>query len=194
MNQTITPRKAASLGVLLVAVWLIMLGIWKAVSLIFVTFRELPGSDMGITHTYVTIFMIILWKMLPLILGLALFRQHRALVHWFYGYAELEEERDSWHDTTVLATLLVGLLGLFLTARALGEFCNENQISMWILSIDNKEIADIWASPFWCLPILYPLILGIAFVVGANRIGKSIGRAIDKSLESPTESEEDNSL
>jgi hypothetical protein len=133
--------------------------------------------------------------MLPLVIGLILFRQHRSLVHWFYGYVALEEERDSWHDTTVLATLLVGLLGLFLTARALNEFCDEFQMLLWILSIDNKNmIATFWDTseyPFWYLPILYPLVLGVAFVVGARRIGNIIGCAIDKSLESSAEKEED---
>jgi hypothetical protein len=195
MNQTITPQKAASLGILLVALWLILLGIWNALELIVFTFREPPVSHVDVL-TEVATFLIVLWKMLPLVIGLVLFRQHRALTHWFYGHAVLEE-RDSWHDTTVLATLLIGLLGLFLTARALNEFCDEFQILLWILSIDNKMmIATFWNTseyPFWYLPILYPLVLGVAFVVGARQIGNLIGRAIDKSLDSPAEKEEDDS-
>jgi len=200
MSQTLTPQKATSLGVLLVALWLIMMGIWHSFDLVFFTFRELPGTIM---LTGVTIFLTVLWKTLPLIIGLILFRQHRSLVRWFYGYAVLEEERNSWHDTTLLATLIAGLLGLFLTARALEALCGEYQIILWILEIDNPNLSALYGSAIeystWsCLWILYPLILGLAFVAGANRIGTLIGRAIDKSLaspsEEPTEKEEDDSL
>ena len=196
MNQTITPVKAASFGVLFVALWLIVLGIWNALELFPFTFRNLPRSAGDVTLTEATVALIILWKTLPLVVGLILFRQHRFIVRWFYGYTVPENnEPDCWHNTNLLAILLVGLLGLFLTARALDAFCAENQILLWILSIDNKMlIAAYWDTseyPFWYLSIVYPFILGFVFVVGAGRIGRLIGRTIDKSLESSAEKEED---
>jgi hypothetical protein len=200
MNQTITPKNTTLFGILLVALWLIVMGIWHIFELVFFVFWTLPPIQVDVTFTvsWVGIFCIILWKTLPLIIGLVLFRQHLSLVRWFYDYVALEEERDSWDDTALLATFLAGLLGLFLFARALDAFCRENQILLWIIAVENKTVGISWNIHEY-LPILYPLILGFVFIVGAGRIGAIIGRAIDKSLampakESPTEKMEDDSL
>jgi hypothetical protein len=201
MNQTITPKKATSFGILFVALWLIVMGIWHIFELIFSVFWTLPPIQVVVAFpvSWVgALFLIVLWKTLPLVIGLVLFRQHRSLVRWFYGYGALEDERDSWDDTALLATFLAGLLGLFLFARALSVFCSENQIWVWILAVENKTIDVSWNIHEY-LPILYPLILGFVFIAGAGRIGAVIGRAIDKSLanpieENPTEKKEDDSL
>ncbi|MCL2743150.1 MAG: hypothetical protein FWE67_04795 [Planctomycetaceae bacterium] len=195
MNQTITPVKTASLGVLLIALWLIVQGVFNALGLIFLIW-DLPNSFEGVTLTVTTVCLLVLWKTLPLTIGIVLFQQHRSIVRWFYDCVLPEnEEPDGWHNSASPAILLVGLLGLFLISGALNAFCNEHLVMMRILEIDNKmpipphRYSD--ANPSWYTPIVYPLFLGLVFVIGAGRIGICIGKAIDKSLESPAEKEED---
>ena len=196
MNQSLTPQKAASLGVLIIALWLILLGIYNTPSLVW-ELLSLPklGRDMDITVSYATIILIILWQMLPLVIGLVLFRQHRFLVHWFYGDAGLDDERNSWHDTGLVATLVIGLLGLFLLSLALERLGSETLIRTLILEIDNPKISEMWSSMGGKLSaftsILYPLFFAFVFIVGAGWIGKFIGQRIDKSLEKPLQEEDD---
>jgi len=193
MNQPLTPQKAASLGVLLIALWLILLGIYNTPSLVW-EFLYLPQLDM--TMTNVTFFLIVLWQMLPLIIGIILFRQHRLLVLWFYGYSALEEKQNSWHDTGLVATLATGLLGLFLLSLAAERLGAETLMRVLILEIDNPKMRVMlgWSSGERLsafTAILYPLVFGTVFVGGAGQIGKFIGRKIDQSLEKPLQEEDD---
>jgi len=71
---------------------------------------------------------------------------------------------------------------------------------LWILSIDNPRFVEMggalvaqWDSSAnrwgFYANMLYPLLIGLAFIAGASQIGKIIGRAIDKSLECPEDNE-----
>ena len=196
MNQSLTPRKAASLGVLIIALWLILLGIYNMPSLVWeLLFLTKLGRDMDLTVSYVTIILIILWQMLPLIIGLILFRQHQFLVHWFYGDARLDEERNDWHDIGLVATLVLGLLGLFLLSLALERLGSETLIRTLILEVDNPKISVMWSSTGEKLSaftsIFYPLLFAFVFIGGAGCIGKFIGKRIDKSLEKQLQEEDD---
>ena len=196
MNQSLTPRKAASLGVLIIALWLILLGIYNTPSLVWeLLFLLRLSMDMGITVSYVTIFLTILWQMLPLIIGLILFRQHRFIVHWFYGDAGLDDEQNDWHDTGLVATLVIGLLGLFLLSLALERLGSETLIRALILEINNRQMHEQWSSTWGELSaftsILYPLFFAFVFITGAGCIGKFIGNRINKSLEKPLQEEDD---
>ena len=195
MNSPITPLRAASLGVLLIALWLILLGIWHTLE-IYVPISA--ASTMDVTVTFVTIALIILWKTLPLVVGVFLFWQHQFFVNLFCGTtAEKNDERDSWNNTPLLAMLTIGLLGLFFFATGIGRFGSSHVIFIYILSIDNPlsaqwltATANDHSTLFLPAPVSYPLILGFIFVIGACGLGNLFGKQIDKSLESPTETEE----
>ena len=196
MDRPITPLRAASFGILLLALWLIVWGIWKTIELPFV-FGAIP--KMGLSVTYVTIVLIILWKMLPLGIGIFLFRQHWTVIHWFCGTAvSKDSEQDSWSNTSLPAILLTGLFGLFLAARGLQRFCDEWTILMQILAIDNPAMWQhgnwsLWFASTYPSPILWtccPILFGLVFIIGARRIGNLVGRQIDKSLEHPSDEEE----
>jgi len=127
MNRTITPLKAASLGILLVGLWLIVLGVWQMLGLYY-TFQDLRGTagSLGreVVITNVAIVFTIVWKILPLGVGVALFRLQRAIIRLFFGHAVTEEdERNHWNDTRFLSTLVLGLLGLFLLASSMVAAC-----------------------------------------------------------------------
>ncbi|MDR0328277.1 MAG: hypothetical protein LBI05_08290 [Planctomycetaceae bacterium] len=190
MDCPITPAKAATFGVLLIALWLIFLGIWNTCSLFFL-FSTLPS--MGLTVTYATIILLILWQALPLIIGIALFRQSRHLVRLFSN----SEERDSWNDASLLAALCVGLIGLFLASRGVQDLCGAENIKFLILEIDNPKVRYMTqAETFWgrlllFLPIIYPIAAGLVFICGASRFGDLIGHQIDKSLENPADDNEE---
>jgi len=194
MNQPLTPQKATSLGVLVIALWMIVLGIYNVPDLVG-EFRLL--SQLDVTVTYVPIVLIVLWKMLPLVIGIILFRNQRFLVHQFYSFSMPDdEERNSWHDTGLVATFVIGLLGLFLLSLAVERFCAERLILMLILEIDNPKMSVMLGrssgerlSAF--AAILYPFVFGTVFVGGAGQIGKFIGRKIDQSLEKPLQEEDD---
>jgi len=193
MNPAITPLKATSFGVLLIALWLIVLGIWHTFGL-FYTFPSLPQYDM--TVTYVTGFLIVLWQTLPLVIGIVLFRQHRTVIRLISGLAVAKNgEQDSWYNTPLLATLLVGLFGLFIAGCGLERFCHDHLIMWLILEIDNPHAGQhIGAITLWeRLPLFVPtfflIVLGLIFVVCARRIGIFIGYKIEQSLEETTEEE-----
>ena len=194
IHRTITPQKAAMIGVLLVALWLIVLGIYNTLGLVF-TFQRVPQLNTEVTTRIA--FWTVLWQVLPLGIGIAIFRSHRLFIRYFYGYAVSEgEERNSWHDTGLLATLLIGLCGLFLLSLAINHFCDEQWILVLILEIDNPQMATMWHTTGWArlwefTSILYPLFVGVIFVAGAGRIGNFIGRQIDQSLEKPLHDEQE---
>jgi len=194
MNQPLTPQKATSLGVLIIALSMIVFGIYNLPSLIG-EFRLLP--QLNVTVSTVSIVLIVLWKIFPFVIGIILFRKQRFLVHWFYSYVMPEdEERNSWHDTGLVATFLMGLLGLFLLSLAVERFCAERLILMLILEIDNPAMSTMWETSCWerlsaFVTILYPFLFGVVFVGGAGQIGKFIGRKIDQSLETPLQEEDD---
>ena len=199
MDRPVTPLRAASFGVLLLALWLIVLGLFRTIELPFVVPAILK---MGLSVTYVTIVLVVLWKILPLGIGIVLFQQHRRVVRLFTGIAvPKEDEQDSWNNTALLATLLVGLLGLFLAVRGLGRFGGEGLFMWLIIEIDNPEVQHLIDGMTHyrdinmgrlprILPILYPLIIGLVCVLGARRIGNFIGHQIDKSLENPPDEKE----
>ena len=197
MNRTISPLKAALLGIMLIGLWLIILGIWNALELLY-TFRDIPTNA---KVTSVIAILIILWKTLPLWIGLVLFRNQRFLVHLFYGQAVTEEyERNHWNDMRFLSTLVLGLLGLFLFARGLDQFCEMYLIFRLIIEIDNPPLQgtqriSVWEPMFWerlseVMTTLYPVILGLVFALGAGRLGDFMGRQIEKSLEMPPETDD----
>ena len=200
MNHPITPLRAALFGVLLVALWLILLGICNALQAPFVILSVRP---MGLSVTFVTIFLIALWKILPLGIGIILFRQHRTVVHLFGGIAIPKEvEQDTWNSTPLLATLLIGLLGLLLVTDGLQRFCGEQSVMWLILAIDNPREMQYFPSGNIAItgsifggrlpqlmPILYPVALGLVFLLGARQIGNLIGRQIDKSFSISSEEE-----
>jgi len=195
MYQPLSPRKAASLGILLIAISLIVQAIYNVPRLVY-EFQGLPKIDPDITLTYVPICLIILWYMSPLVIGLILFRQHRFLVRWFYGYAVLDEKRSSWHDTGLVATLVIGLLGLFLLSLAVERFCNERMVLLLILEIDNPKWKAMWDNPSLSTRLamfqetLYLFVFATVFIGGAGYFGKLIGRKIDQSLEKPLQEED----
>ncbi|MCL2004849.1 MAG: hypothetical protein FWG73_01680 [Planctomycetaceae bacterium] len=201
MDSTLSPLRMASFGILLIALWLICLGILNA---IWIPFGISTITKMGLTITYATILLIILWKMLPLAIGFILFQRHRQAVHLLTGTALAKnDEQDNWHNTPLLATLLVGLLGIFLAARGLRLFCDESLVIWLIMEIDNRQAGQFFTSeravattiglgrfPLF-IPIVYPFVLGFVFIIGARRIGNLIGRQIDKSLATPSGEKED---
>ena len=193
MNPLITPLQAASLGILLIALWLLLLGVWHTFEIYF-TISVVP--KMGLTITFATVAFTILWKTLPFFVGFFLFWQHRFFVNLFCGTtAAKNDERDSWNNTSLLTMLTIGLLGLFLFATGIGRFCGMHPFLYFILVIDNP-IATQWllatANDYntLFLPVFYPIVLGFIFIIGACGFGNLIGNQIDKSLESPTETEE----
>jgi len=193
MNPPITPLRAASLGILLIALWLILLGVWHTFEIYF-TISAVP--TMGLTITFVTVALIVLWKTLPFFVGFFLFWQHRFFVNLFCGTtAAKNDERDSWNNTPLLAMLTIGLLGLFLFATGIGRFCGMYPFLYFILAVDNFSeaqwlIATTSDYNTLFLPVFYPIVLGFVFIIGACGLGNLIGKQIDKSLESPTETEE----
>jgi len=194
MNRTISPLKAASLGIMLVGLWLIVLGVWNTLGLVY-TFQY-ASTLTSHEGTSVTAILIVLWKTLPLWVGIALFRGQRALVHLFYGRAITEEdERNHWNDTQFLSTLVLGLLGVFLVARGLDLFCSEQRIMTLIVLNDDPTTRQsiIWESWYWetVIPVFFPIVLGMVFILGAGRIGNIMGSRIEKSLETPLEKEDD---
>ena len=194
MSRTISPLKAASLGIMLVGLWLIVLGVWKTLGLLY-TFQD-ASTLTSHKGTSVAVILIVLWKTLPLWVGIALFRGQRTLVHLFYGRAITEEdERNHWNDTQFLSTLVLGLLGVFLVARGLDQFCQEQRILSIIVQIDDPTTrrSVIWDLFYWehVISILFPVILGVIFVLGAGRIGDIMGYRIEKSLEESLEREDD---
>ena len=196
MEHPITPLKTASFGVLLIALWLIVLGIWHTFGL-FYTF---PNLKHDMTVTYATAAFIVLWKMLPLGIGIILFRQHRAVVRLFSGIDVLKNgEHDTWNNTRLLAALLIGLFGLVIAGRGLDGFSGDHYVMWLILEIDNPhagqyiEAMTLWERLPLFMPVYFPIVLGLIFVVCARRIGNLIGYQIDKSLENTHEKEEGNS-
>ncbi len=191
MNRTISPLKAAALGIMLIGLWLIVQGGWNVLGLIYtLQYASTLTFHKGAS---VTAILIVLWKTLPLWIGITLFRGQRALVHLFYGRSITEkDERNHWNDTQFLSTLVLGLLGLFLVARGLTLFCEEYRIMGLIVQIDDPTIrrSIIWEMWPWeyMVQTLFPVVLGMIFVLGAGRIGNIMGHRIEKSLEKEDDS------
>ena len=194
MDHSITPLKTASFGVLLIAIWLIVLGIWH----MFGLFYTFPNLWHDMTVTYATAAFIILCKMIPLIIGIVLVRQHRTVVRLLSGIAVLKNgEHNSWNNTRLLASLSIGLFGLIIAGRGLDSFSGDHYVLWLILEIDNPHAGQyIGAATLWerlplFMPVYFPIVLGLIFVLGARRIGHLIGHQIDKSLENPSEEEKE---
>jgi hypothetical protein len=191
MDRPVTPLRATSFAILLVALWLIVLGIGHTLSLYFI-FQSIP--QYGLTMTYVTVFLIALWKMSPVLIGLALFRQHRHLVRLFRGAAITKYgEQNTWNNTPLLATLSIGLLGVYFLAQGVERFCAAHLVMFWIFTIDNPQAWHLISGHFaeyttgGFLSIIYSIVFGLVFVMGAGRFGNVIGNKIDKLLENPSE-------
>lgn len=184
--------KITALGIMLVALWLVLEGIWNALGL-YATF----SSCMNAQISSIAVVLIVIWQILPLLVGTAMLKARPMILAWFCRAIEPEKRNQiDWNDSHTLSSFAFSLLGMVFLARGIARFCEEHLILWWIVGIDDsvywRQYLDASDRLSYFIPIVYPVFLGLALLAFAPSLGHLIGKRIDRSVElalQPTDDE-----
>lgn len=193
-----TVLKTATLGVMLVGLWLMLKGCWNIAGLYFL-FHGMAGF-VGFDLSGLSGVLVALWKALPLFVGAALCRHPREVALRFCRNTDGEKRNSpTWDDTDILAALAISFLGLIFVSYGLNEFCDNNFVLAFILELSDSRMPPICGAEsrhlavlnriYLIFPVIYPLFVGTALLWGAGRAGRFMEKRIERSLDRDSEND-----